>query len=525
MTGTPDPNATLSDERRVQTLVDAVVDYAIFMLDAAGQVASWNAGARRIKGYTAEEIIGQHFSRFYTAEDRAAGEPQRTLAAATQTGRFEREGWRVRKDGSRYWASVVVDAIRDEHGRVIGFANVMRDMTERQKAQDALEKARAAFVQAQKMEAVGQLTGGVAHDFNNLLTVITNALDLLSRPQIEEQQRRRIIDTAQRAAARGAKLTQQLLAFSRRQPLRPETHRLNELIGGIEAVLRRACGELIEVDMDVSPRPIAAHVDAPQFEAVLLNLAVNARDAMPRGGRFAITTDLEEIEAARAADMSGIKPGPYVVVTVEDTGEGMAPDVRARACEPFFTTKDVGKGSGLGLSQVYGFVTQSGGHVEISSEIGVGTKVTIYLPAVTDPIAAEAAVHTQRTRPGDAAGTVLVVEDDVEVLQVAVETLRALGYEVLTATDGPSALSKLRHGRPVDLLFTDVVMPKGMSGIELARQARALKPDLRVLLASGYPLSALSAEHGLTDEFMFLSKPYRWSDLSDRIRSMRGLTH
>jgi PAS domain S-box-containing protein len=527
MTGSPDTVAALSNERRFQTLIDAVIDYAIFMLDAEGRVTSWNSGARRIKGYSADEIIGQHFSRFYTDEARAAGEPQQMLAAALEAGRHEKEGWRVRKDGSTFWAHVVIDCIRDESGHLIGFAKVTRDMTDRLKAQEALDKARAAFAQAQKMEAVGQLTGGVAHDFNNLLTVITNALDLLSRPRIEEQQRRRIIDTAQRAAARGAKLTQQLLAFSRRQPLRPEIHRVGDLIGGIEMMLRRACGELVELDIEASRQPIAAHVDAQQFEATLLNLAVNARDAMPRGGRLKIRTQVQEIDAARSLDMSGISPGHYAVVSVIDTGEGMPPDVQARAFEPFFTTKEVGKGSGLGLSQVYGFVTQSGGHVEISSEVGAGTTVTIYLPALADPIAAEAEAHVQEASAGTgaAAGTVLVVEDDEEVLEVAVETLRALGYEVLTASDGPSALSKLRRGSAVDILFTDVVMPKGMSGIELARRAREINPDVHILLASGYPMSALSSEHGLTDEFTFLSKPYRWSDLSERIRSIRGLPH
>jgi PAS domain S-box-containing protein len=526
MTGsTQPPTAALSDERRFQILVDAVVDYAIFMLDPEGRVASWNKGAERIKGYSADEIIGQSFARFYTEEDRLAGMPQHTLQRATSAGRHEVEGWRVRKDGTRFWAHVVVDAIRDPSGELIGFAKVTRDMTDRVKAQEALDKARAAFAQAQKMEAVGQLTGGVAHDFNNLLTVITNALDLLSRPQIADQQRRRIIDTAQRATARGAKLTQQLLAFSRRQSLRPETHRLSDLIGGIEAVLRRACGELVELEIKASPHPIAAHVDAPQFEACLLNLAVNARDAMPRGGRLTITTNTEDIDAGRAADMSGIQPGVYAVVTVADTGEGMPPDVRSRAFEPFFTTKEVGKGSGLGLSQVYGFVTQSGGHVELSSEPGAGTKVAIYLPAVADPIAAEAETHARRNAPGQAAGTVLVVEDDADVLQVAVETLKSLGYEVLTAPDGPSALSKLQRNNSIDVLFTDVVMPKGMSGIELARQARVLHPELHILLASGYPTAALSMQHGLTDEFTFLSKPYRWSDLSDRIRSIRGIAH
>jgi PAS domain S-box-containing protein len=525
MSGTQPPLAALSDERRFQILVDAVVDYAIFMLDPEGRVASWNEGAKRIKGYSADEIVGQSFARFYTEEDRLAGEPQRTLERATEASRYEIEGWRVRKDGTRFWAHVVIDAIRDPAGQLIGFAKVTRDMTDRLKAQEALDKARAAFAQAQKMEAVGQLTGGVAHDFNNLLTVITNALDLLSRPQIAEPQRRRIIDTAQRATARGAKLTQQLLAFSRRQSLRPETHRLADLIGGIEAVLRRACGELVELEINAAPRPIAAHVDAPQFEACLLNLAVNARDAMPRGGHLTVTTDTQEIDADRSADMSGVKPGLYAVVTVEDTGEGMSPEVRSRAFEPFFTTKEVGKGSGLGLSQVYGFVAQSGGHVELASEVDAGTRVTIYLPAVADPIAAEAKTHARPSAAGRAAGTVLVVEDDAEVLQVAVETLRSLGYEVLTASDGPSALSKLQRDAPIDVLFTDVVMPKGMSGIELARRARVLRPELHILLASGYPLSALSTQHGLTDEFTFLSKPYRWSDLSDRIRSIRGLTH
>ncbi|HEX9464193.1 MAG TPA: PAS domain S-box protein [Alphaproteobacteria bacterium] len=511
-----------SNERRFQILVDAVVDYAIFMLDVEGRVSSWNTGAKRIKGYSADEIIGHHFSRFYTEADRAAGVPARALGTAADEGKYETEGWRLRKDGSRFWASVIIDPIRDQSGKLVGYAKVTRDITDRLKVQDALEQTRAAFVQSQKMEAVGQLTGGVAHDFNNLLTVITNALDLLSRPKIEEHQRNRIIETAQRAAARGAKLTQQLLAFSRRQPLRPQAHRLNELIRGFDAVLRRACGEAIELDLRFAARPLGVNVDGPQFEAALLNLTLNSRDAMPQGGKLRIATDLQTIDAARAAQMSGIKTGPYAVITVEDTGEGMPPETRARAFEPFFTTKEVGKGSGLGLSQVYGFVMQSGGHIEINSDIGVGTRISFFLPATMDAFEDDAAAADRRSIAA-AAGTVLVVEDDPEVLEVAVETLRSLGYNVVTAADGPSALAKLqRRDRAIDVLFTDVVMPSGMSGIELARQARELLPHLQVLLASGYPMSALSADHGLTDEFMFLSKPYRWSDLSDRIRAIRG---
>jgi PAS domain S-box-containing protein len=516
------PLTALTDDRRFQILIDAVVDYAIYMIDVDGRVVSWNSGAERIKGYAADEIIGRHFSVFYTEEDRNAGEPQRALAMAARDGKYERDGvWRVRKDGTRFWANVVLDAIYDSSGRLIGYAKITRDITEHLRNQEALEQTRAAFVQSQKMEAVGQLTGGIAHDFNNLLTVITNALDLLSRPKIDDQQKRRIIDTAQRAATRGATLTQQLLAFSRRQPLRPQIHQLNDLIGGFEAVLRRARGEMIELELEFTSRPIAANVDAPQFEAALLNLVVNARDAMARGGRLRISTGLEEITAARGSAISGgLEASPYAVVKVEDTGEGMSHDVRARAFEPFFTTKEVGKGSGLGLSQVYGFVAQSGGSVELASQLGHGTIVTIYLPAVLDAIDAES------DDQGDSVGTVLVVEDDPEVLQVAVETLRALGYDVMTAPDGPSALNKLRRNpNSVDVLFSDVVMPKGMSGIELARQARALCPELHVLLASGYPMSALSAEHGLTGEFSFLSKPYRWNELSDRIRSIRSSDH
>ena len=515
--------ALRESEQRFEILVRGVTDYAIYMIDTEGRITNWNAGGERIKGYAEHEVLGRSFSMFYTDEDRAAGEPQRAIETAAREGRYERESWRVRKDGSRFWAHVVIDPIYNKAGKLVGYAKITRDVTERRNAQEALEQTRAAFVQSQKMEAVGQLTGGVAHDFNNLLTVITNALDLLSRPRIDDNQRRRIIDTAQRAAGRGAMLTQQLLAFSRRQPLRPLPHRLADLIGGFEAVLRRACGEIVELELDLADGPPGINVDGPQFEAALLNLVVNARDAMPRGGKLTIKTSLEDIDAVRAAAMSGIAPGSYAVISVEDTGEGMSAETRARAFEPFFTTKEVGKGSGLGLSQVYGFVTQSGGHVDIDSTVGAGTTIRIYLPAVTNVLAA-GEESAGGERPAASAGTVLVVEDDPEVLQVAVETLKALGYNVVTAPDGPSALSRLRrNARQIDVLFTDVVMPKGMSGIELARQARELRPDLHILLASGYPTSALSVDHGLTDEFMFLSKPYRWTDLSDRIRTMRGL--
>jgi PAS domain S-box-containing protein len=514
--------ALAESEQKFRMLVQGVIDYAIYMLDPQGYITNWNLGGERIKGYTAEEIVGQHFSRFYTPEDRAAGIPARALAIAAEEGRYEGEGWRVRKDGSRFWASVVIDRILDSEGQLLGFAKITRDMSEKRRAEEALEQARAALAQAQKMEAVGQLTGGVAHDFNNLLTVITNSLDLLETRVHSDAQMRRIIDAAQRAAERGARLTGQLLAFSRRQPLRPEIHSINGLIEGFEAVLRRACPEPIEIEISLAPLPLAANIDSAQFEAALLNLVVNARDAMPSGGALRISTKLKTIGATKAKAMSDIAPGEYVVVSVADTGEGMPPEVVNRAFEPFFTTKEIGKGSGLGLSQVYGFVTQSGGHVAIDSTPGSGTTVSLYLPAVGAAAAGRPGRQLD-VEKSPAMGRILVVEDDPEVLDVTVETLRGFGWEVLTAPDGPSALSVLRRDADIDVLFSDIVMPRGMNGLELAREARRLRPELRVLLASGYPASVLASDHSAGDdgEFPFLSKPYRAAELANKLRALQ----
>lgn len=515
--------ALVESERQFRVLVQGVTDYAIYMLDPEGYITNWNLGGERIKGYRADEVIGRHFSIFYTPEERAAGEPEQALAIAARDGRCEGEGWRVRKDGTRFWAGAVIYRILDEGGKLIGFAKITRDMTEKKRAEDELEEARAALAQSQKMEAVGQLTGGVAHDFNNLLTVITNGLDLLAGPVRDEAQKRRIIDSAQRAAERGARLTQQLLAFARRQPLRPQIHDINRLIGGFEAVLRRACPEPIEVEVAPFSAPLAANIDSAQFETALLNLVVNARDAMPRGGTLRIGTGTARIGAARPKAMSDIPPGDYVTVSISDTGEGMSAEIQSRAFEPFFTTKDIGKGSGLGLSQVYGFVTQSGGHVAIDSQPGAGATVTFYLPAARPPQEAEAADDDKAAEREPAMGRILVVEDDPDVLDVTVEILRNFGYEVLTAPDARSGLSVLRRDPEIDVLFTDIVMPHGMNGVELAREAARLRPQLRILLASGYPKAALSSEHGIAaadGEFAFLSKPYRGSELAEKLREV-----
>jgi PAS domain S-box-containing protein len=513
---TESPEPVLSEEKRLQLLIQAVVDYAIFMLDAQGVVANWNTGAERINGYSADEIVGQHFSKFYTDEDRQRGLPQRGLEIAAREGRYEAEGWRVRKDGTRFWASVVIDTVRDDNGKVIGFAKVTRDITERRKAQETLEQTRAALLQAQKMEAIGQLTGGIAHDFNNLLTVVINNLDLIQQHAENPARTQRLAQAALRAADRGAKLTQQLLAFGRRQPLRPEIADLNDLISGFEALLRRACGESVALEFKLSPGLEAVSIDRAQFESAVLNLVFNARDAMPRGGVLRIATGRLDVAAGDARAVRGVPPGSYMTVAVEDNGVGMGPDVLERAFEPFFTTKETGKGSGLGLSQVHGFVRQSGGYVLMDSIPGGGTTVTLFLPAASAGVLA-ATPEPERRR----LGTVLVVEDDPDVLQSTVEMVRGIGYDVLTAADGFDALSVLRRDLPIDVLFSDVVMPRGMNGIELAREARRLRPQLRVILSSGYASAVLAAEHGLTPDFAFIGKPYRWSDLAEKLRGGR----
>jgi PAS domain S-box-containing protein len=511
--------ALKESEERFRLLVQGVTDYAIYMLDPTGHVTNWNAGAQRIKGYTQDEIVGQHFSRFYTDEDLATELPRRALETAAREGKFEAEGWRLRKDGTRFWASVVIDPIQNDRGELIGFAKITRDITERRQAQEALDQAQAALFQAQKMEAVGQLTGGVAHDFNNLLTIIVNNLDLLTR-NARDPRDVRLIESAQRAAERGAKLTQQLLAFSRRQPLQPVLHNPNTLIEGFEAILRRACGELVKLQLALAPRVRSISVDGPQFEAALLNLIVNARDAMPEGGTLTIVTGNVTLDEKEHAPTDA-KPGQYVSITVEDTGSGIAPEILNRVFEPFFTTKEIGKGTGLGLSQVYGFVTQSGGDLRVDSTLGQGTKVTMLLPAQDN---GEEAVEDEdeTVRPArDSAGTVLIVEDEPAVLEVASDIFDSLGYDVLTATDANEAVAVLGGDASIDVMFSDVIMPNGMNGVELSRKAREMRPDLKVLLASGYPMSTLPAE-GLGAGVSFISKPYRWTELAEKLRMLRS---
>ncbi|WP_075358192.1 hybrid sensor histidine kinase/response regulator [Caballeronia sordidicola] len=501
--------ALRGSEERFRLLVQGVTDYAIYMLAPDGVVTNWNSGAERIKGYTHDEIVGQHFSCFYTPEDRQAGSPAKTLAVAASVGRFEQEGWRVRKDGTRFWAHVVVDAVHDDHQKLIGFAKITRDVTERKLAAEALERANAALFQSQKMEAVGQLTGGIAHDFNNLLTVLSSSMDLLTM-RLSNPSDIRILDTMRRAVERGATLTQQLLSFARKQPLQVQNCDLNVVIAGFEAVLKRAGNSSIEIDFAYVPELRMVAIDVARFEAALLNLVVNARDAMPEGGKIIVAVNNADL---KDGDVGTLKAGAFIAVTVSDTGTGMAERVIARAFEPFFTTKEVGKGSGLGLSQVYGFIAQSGGEVQIDSKEGQGTTIRLYLPAIED-----SAVES-KSAPAASQEMILMVDDEPDVLDIGAELCRSIGYQVLTANNAKEALEMLNRSANISILFTDVVMPQGMHGLELARTARALLPQLKVVLASGYPLPMLKEQHGPTDAFTFIAKPYRLADLAQVLRT------
>ena len=355
-------------------LLSGVTDYAIYMLDPSGVILSWNTGGERIKGYSDAEVLGEHFSKFYTAEDRAAGEPDRALATAAREGRYEAEGWRVRKDGSRFRANIVIDAIWHE-GRHVGFAKITRDITERYTAQQQLRSAQQSLAQVQRINALGQLSLGLAHDFNNLLAVVTASLDLL--PGADEARRQRLVDVARQATERGQRLTLQMLAFARGQRLAPALHDINALVFDAADVYRRAAGAITHCEFALAEVP-PVMIDAEQLEAALLNLVANARDALEAPGTIRIATRLElpgALDHVEAREGAG-----YVCVTVADDGPGMDEEVRLRAMEPFFTTKDVGHGSGLGLSQVFGFASQSGGFAFIDSQPGRGTRVTLALP-------------------------------------------------------------------------------------------------------------------------------------------------
>ncbi len=500
--------ALINAERTFRILVQGVTDYAIFMLDPDGRVTNWNSGAQRIKGYKPEEIVGEHFSRFYTPEDFDAGVPARAIETARSMGRYEAEGWRVRKDGTRFWASVVLDAIKDEDGELIGFAKITRDMTEKREGQLRLEESREQLFRSQKMEALGQLTGGLAHDFNNLLTAILGACELGLRNIDDSEKVKRMLEGVRGSAQRGANLTKQLLAFARAQPLEIKQIDLRQFFADVATLVRPSLRSDIEVVTEISDQLWPVDADAGALELALLNLAFNARDAMKEGGSLKISAHNEVLSGSP----EGLR-GEHVVVRVSDTGPGMPPEVMERVFEPFFTTKSFGEGTGLGLSQVFGFAKQIGGAAAVESELGKGATFTLYLPA------SHRADKSGKNLGGSKSlGRALIVEDDVFVAELAADMLGELGFEATVTHSAKEALELLAAGDKPRIVFTDVVMPGGITGTELARKLRARFPELPILLTTGY-----SEQVSATQGFPVLQKPYEMSALASAVNDLLKL--
>ncbi|UGB39206.1 hybrid sensor histidine kinase/response regulator [Frateuria soli] len=476
-----------SNEQQFSLLVQGVRDYAIYLLDADGRVASWNAGAQRIKGYRVDEVLGKHFSHFYADEDVSTGRPARNLAVARTQGVYEGEGWRKRKDGSLFWAHVVIDRLTDAEGRVVGFAKITRDVTEKKRAEEELAVAREALFQSQKSESIGHLTGGVAHDFNNLLMAVMGNLELLRKWLPPEARPQLLLDNAMAGAQRGAALTQRMLAFARRQELHPRPVDVPLLVHGMAELIRRSLGPEIRIGTSFPLHLPRVLIDPNQLELALLNLAVNGRDAMPHGGRLEIGARNEHVGEGHS---TALPPGEYVCLWVADEGHGMDADTLKRATEPFFTTKGVGKGTGLGLSMAYGLAEQSGGRLLLQSQPGRGTTVEVWLPIAADmaePAAPAAVEGVDRDAPVHTGEplALLMVDDDELVLLSTMAMAEDLGHVVHAVRSAEEALAYVDAGGEVDVVITDQAMP-GMTGTRLAKLLRERKPDLPIVLASGY---------------------------------------
>ncbi|RUL66052.1 PAS domain S-box protein [Dyella dinghuensis] len=491
-----------------RALVEAIADFAIYMLDPRGNIISWNLGAERFKGYQADEVLGKHFSMFYTEEDRAVELPQRALSIAHQDGRFEHEGWRLRKDGTRFWAHVIIDRITNDEGAVIGYAKITRDVTPQKEANEQLERAREALFQSQKLESIGKLTGGVAHDFNNLLMIIHSSLEMMEIKCEQPDQVVKLASHAKAAVKRGSALTQRMLAFARKQELRLEVIDLKDLIDGMTDMLQRSLGPRIRLTTNFPNALGQVSVDANQFELAVMNLAVNARDALPDGGNVTFSAHSVTIDRAHSTKL---EPGDYVCVAISDDGIGMDEVTMGKATEPFFTTKGIGKGTGLGLSMVHGLLEQSGGRMVIKSSKGIGTRVELWLPSTKVDRVRDLKPPTTGNASLSLANNslcVLVVDDDSLVRATTGVVLESLGHKVIEVSSAEEAIAVLEGVNDVDVLLTDHAMP-GMTGAQLTNEANIRWPALPVVLASGYA----EIQEDLSDGAIRLTKPYGRDDL------------
>ncbi|MGN2253235.1 PAS domain S-box protein [Frateuria sp. GZRe12] len=503
-------------ERRFRLFVDGVTDCAICMLDAHGTVTDWNTGAERIKGYTATEIIGRPLTQFFVNPLVA----QTAMTVASECGRYDVVDWQVRKDGSRFMAEIAIDAIRDNDGQLLGFAKITRDITERMEAERHLEETRAQLFQSQKIEALGQLTGGMAHDFNNLLQGIIGSLEVVEmRLAAGRQDVERFLGNALDSAKRAATLTHRLLAFARRQPLAPKSVNLNDLIAQIAELLPATLGERIELKLELAPALVPVLCDPNLLESAILNLAINARDAMPDGGQLTIRTGSVPPGEGPLRRPHSLRDAPTLLLQVSDTGIGMTPDVRARAFDPFFTTKPKGRGTGLGLSMIHGFVSQSRGAIELDSEPGHGTTVSIYLPSGERRSVRALDDRNAGKHWEPAAGeTILLVEDEDVVRDLIAGKLRDLRYRVLEARDGHAGLAIIESTERIDLVVSDIGLP-GLTGMQMVDVGRRHRPDMKVLFMTGYA-ETMPDNWTLDANTDLLTKPFEFDALVQRMRNL-----
>jgi PAS domain S-box-containing protein len=501
----PNDDSPAKVTAQLDVILNCIYDHAILFLDLEGNITSWNVGAEKVKGFTEAEIIGRNFSCFYSDEDIASGQPQKALAVARDSGRYEVQGWRLRKNGERFWADILIHPVHDRLGGITGFVKMTRDIT----LQHHLDILKEDYAQSQKQEMIGQLTGGVAHDFNNLLTVIEAGHQLVAKYS-DDRRISRVLEVNKVALDKSRRLIAQLLAFSRKQVLKPAATNINDTISLFDMLIEKAVDGNRNVQWNLAPELPQAYIDAAQLQSALLNLIVNARDAMPGGGTLKIFTETKILNSSNFKTPSNVPAGRYVVVGVTDTGTGMSAELCDRAIEPFFTTKDVGQGSGLGLSQCYGFARQSGGTLVIDSAHGRGTTVRIFLPALDTR---EKPVASCNHR------TILLVDDEFAIRSLVSEMLRGLGHTVLEAEDARDAMQQLQTNASIDYLFTDIIMPNGINGLELLAEARSIRPGLPALLASGYPRDVLRNIAQLQDDVMFMQKPYTIEKLQAHIQA------